>query len=236
MLRQRSSLKPRATDRKAMNSFYNPWARACGVRHRRMSAAIDSSSSMQRLQGASTCLSLSSSSKFFKSTPCLSQRWSSTCAPVELAKEKAPEQKMGVILKAYDDCRQDTLALQVMHLLEVIWQSEGIEIPLMVYNVTPARTSDKNKAMGGIIECVGCEAACECRCPTASRATTWARRASSRCSPTTRWASLCDMRRSLCSGVPTARTTRWRCGASSAALPHIYPLWHAVWCRVRCTV
>ena len=88
MLRQRSSLKPRATDRKAMNSFYNPWARARGVRRRRMSAAIDSSSSMQRLQGASTCLSLSSSSKFFKSTPCLSQRWSSTCAPVELAKEK----------------------------------------------------------------------------------------------------------------------------------------------------
>ena len=65
------------------------------------------------------------------------------------------ELKMGVILKAYDDCRQDTLALQVMHLLEVIWESEGIDIPLMVYNVTPARTSDKNKAMGGIIECVG---------------------------------------------------------------------------------
>lgn len=62
--------------------------------------------------------------------------------------------KMGLILKAYDDCRQDTLALQVMHLLETIWESEGIDVPLMVYNVTPARTSDEHKAMGGIIECV----------------------------------------------------------------------------------
>ena len=62
--------------------------------------------------------------------------------------------EMGLILKAYDDCRQDTLALQVMHLLETIWEAEGIDVPLMVYNVTPARTSDDNKAMGGIIECV----------------------------------------------------------------------------------
>lgn len=62
--------------------------------------------------------------------------------------------KMGLILKAYDDCRQDTLALQVMHLLETIWESEGIDVPLMVYNVTPARTNDEHKAMGGIIECV----------------------------------------------------------------------------------
>lgn len=114
---------------------------------------------MQRLQSASRCLSLSSS-KLFKSSPCLSQRLSqrlpSTRAPAELTEpiEAEKEKKMGVILKAYDDCRQDTLALQVMHLLEVIWQAEGIEIPLMVYNVTPARTSDENKAMGGIIECV----------------------------------------------------------------------------------
>ena len=70
-----------------------------------------------------------------------------------------PEEKqtleMGLILKAYDDCRQDTLALQVMRLLEIIWESEGVDIPLMVYNVTPARTSSADKAMGGIIECVG---------------------------------------------------------------------------------
>ncbi len=71
----------------------------------------------------------------------------------ETEPEKEPIQ-MGLILKAYDDCRQDTLALQVMHLLETIWESEGIDIPLMVYNVTPARTSDEHHAMGGIIECV----------------------------------------------------------------------------------
>ena len=60
----------------------------------------------------------------------------------------------GLIIKAYDDCRQDTLALQVMRLLETIWMSEGIDVPLKVYNVTPARTSDSNHAMGGLIECV----------------------------------------------------------------------------------
>lgn len=64
-------------------------------------------------------------------------------------------QTMGLILKAYDDCRQDTLALQVMRLLQIIWEAEGIDIPLMVYNVTPARTSTQDKVMGGIIECVG---------------------------------------------------------------------------------
>ena len=60
----------------------------------------------------------------------------------------------GLIIKAYDDCRQDTLALQIMRLLETIWMSEGIDVPLKVYNVTPARTSDSNHAMGGLIECV----------------------------------------------------------------------------------
>ena len=72
---------------------------------------------------------------------------------------------MGLILKAYDDCRQDTLALQVMHLLETIWEAEGIDVPLMVYNVTPARTSDDNKAMGGIIECVLILLYCEMQVP-----------------------------------------------------------------------
>lgn len=68
---------------------------------------------------------------------------------------KEPETKtLGLILKAYDDCRQDTLALQVMRLLQIIWEAEGIDIPLMVYNVTPARTSTEEKVMGGIIECV----------------------------------------------------------------------------------
>lgn len=97
---------------------------------------------MQRLQSFRTCSTL---------------RTSPIQSIAELVEEETPEQqtvKMGLILKAYDDCRQDTLALQVMHLLEVIWESEGIDIPLCVYNVTPARTSDSNHAMGGIIECV----------------------------------------------------------------------------------
>ena len=58
----------------------------------------------------------------------------------ELAEEEAPE--------------QPTLKRGLMHLLEVIWEAEGIDIPLCVYNVTPARTSDNEHAMGGIIECV----------------------------------------------------------------------------------
>ena len=74
--------------------------------------------------------------------------------PPPITEKKEEPIKMGLILKAYDDCRQDSLALQVMHLLETIWEAEGIDIPLMVYNVTPARTSDEHKAMGGIIECV----------------------------------------------------------------------------------
>ena len=97
---------------------------------------------MQRLQSFRTCSTL---------------RTSPMQSLAELAEEEAPEQptlKRGLILKAYDDCRQDTLALQVMHLLEVIWEAEGIDIPLCVYNVTPARTSDSEHAMGGIIECV----------------------------------------------------------------------------------
>lgn len=71
-----------------------------------------------------------------------------------IAAEPPAKLTRGLIIKAYDDCRQDTLALQVMRLLETIWESEGIDIPLKVYNVTPARTSDSNHAMGGLIECV----------------------------------------------------------------------------------
>ena len=72
----------------------------------------------------------------------------------EVTPKEPKTQTMGLILKAYDDCRQDTLALQVMRLLQIIWEAEGIDIPLIVYNVTPARTSTADKVMGGIIECV----------------------------------------------------------------------------------
>lgn len=138
-------------EKKSLNSFYTPYARWVRLRCSRVSSTVDSSISIQRLQTFTTCASLRSSSRLLQSSSALSTR-----GVEEAVKGERPsELKMGVILKAYDDCRQDTLALQVMHLLEVIWESEGIDIPLMVYNVTPARTSDKNKAMGGIIECVG---------------------------------------------------------------------------------
>ena len=137
-------------EKKSLNSFYTPYARWVRLRCSRVSSTVDSSISIQRLQTFTTCASLRSSSRLLQSSSALSTR-----GVEEAVKGERPsELKMGVILKAYD-CRQDTLALQVMHLLEVIWESEGIDIPLMVYNVTPARTSDKNKAMGGIIECVG---------------------------------------------------------------------------------
>ncbi|KAK8793436.1 hypothetical protein WA158_004795 [Blastocystis sp. Blastoise] len=61
---------------------------------------------------------------------------------------------IGAIFKAYDDCRQDTLALQVMKILQIIWDSHGFYLPLHIYAVTPARTSTKDLAMGGIIEMI----------------------------------------------------------------------------------
>lgn len=106
----------------------------------------------------SPCFDLSSSSI---STNAPFESWKDLRETQQLEQEEDSKEKtMGLILKAYDDCRQDTLALQVMHLLETIWESEGIDIPLMVYNVTPARTSDEHKAMGGIIECVGVSFLC----------------------------------------------------------------------------
>lgn len=54
----------------------------------------------------------------------------------------------------YDDCRQDALALQVMKIIQILWDTHGYYLPLHIYNVTPARTSTKDLAMGGIIEAV----------------------------------------------------------------------------------
>ena len=104
-------------EKKSLNSFYTPYARGVVLRCSRVSSTVDSSISIQRLQTFTTCASLRSSSRLLQSSSALSTR-----GVEEAVKEEHPsELKMGVILKAYDDCRQDTLALQVMHLLEVIW-------------------------------------------------------------------------------------------------------------------
>ena len=41
-----------------------------------------------------------------------------------------------------------------MKIIQILWDTHGYYLPLHIYNVTPARTSTKDVAMGGSIEAV----------------------------------------------------------------------------------
>lgn len=63
------------------------------------------------------------------------------------------ESTLACIFKVYDDCRQDALALQVMKLLQELFESADLGLALFPYRVIPTRVG-KELAVGGIIECV----------------------------------------------------------------------------------
>ena len=184
---------------------------------RRLSSTVDSMS-MQHLHNFKT---LQSASLLRSDSSTMSLK------SVSLPEEEKQTLEMGLILKAYDDCRQDTLALQVMRLLEIIWESEGVDIPLMVYNVTPARTSSADKAMGGIIECVGvfgeCHAGAEQRLARQPR-----KEGLHGAEDVLRGTLDGPVTRSRCLGERMARNTSSRCADSFGALLRM--LWPATSC------
>ena len=53
----------------------------------------------------------------------------------------------------YDDCRQDSLVIQVVHLLRDAFLAAGLALYLMPYTVIPSRIG-KEQAPGGILQCV----------------------------------------------------------------------------------
>ena len=57
------------------------------------------------------------------------------------------------IFKVYDDCRQDSLVIQVVRLLRDAFLAAGLALSLVPYTVIPSRIGGEH-APGGILQCV----------------------------------------------------------------------------------
>ncbi len=60
---------------------------------------------------------------------------------------------MACIFKVHDDCRQDTMTIQVVRLLRDLYATLGLPVYMYPYSVIPNRTGPE-KSIGGILQVV----------------------------------------------------------------------------------
>lgn len=75
----------------------------------------------------------------------------SVCGNISLHQDVGTD---ACIFKAFDDCRQDALTLQIIRLLSMKFSDAGVPVSLAIYSVIPSRSGTEN-AIGGIVQVIG---------------------------------------------------------------------------------